>query len=214
MSIHKFMVRWPVVSAMFGLYLVGCFHMDSHQGSHFIWVDRLEAEAEDPRTFRLQAGDRIRISVWKQDELSGELRIRSDGRITMPVVGDVRVAGLTPSEAAGVVKGSLLDVVRDPAVAIDVIDVRPLSIGVLGEVERPGVYEIDRGSGVLHAIATAGGLTEYADHRRIFVIRNGNRNDIAEGGSVPIRFKYRMLVQGREPAAGFVLAPGDLVVVE
>lgn len=199
-----------------GLFLVlclvaGCSHFGSRGTERFVWIDDLEDIQRDPHAFRLQPGDTIRVDVWKQGDLSGNLRVRSDGRITVPLVGDVPVAGLTPQEAADVVSEALVRVVRNPTVVIGVVDVQPIRVGVLGEVESPGMYQIERGSGVLHALAMAGGLTEYADKQRIFLIRNGPDD---ETDSMPIRFCYQQLVEARGTAASFYLAPGDIVIVE
>ncbi len=188
-----------------------CAHIGGHKSERFVWVDALEDGVVDPGAFRLQPGDTIRVDVWKQADLSGNLRIRSDGRITVPLVGDVLVVGLTPQEAAAVVSEALVRVVRNPTVVVGVVDVRAVQVGVLGEVRSPGMYQLERGSGVLHAIAMAGGLTEYADDQRIFVIRKSPTRDEVE---LPIRFSYRMLIGSRGAASRFQLAPGDIVVVE
>jgi polysaccharide biosynthesis/export protein len=213
MQIERKIGRWRflwilALAAMLG----GCLTFERNRGGErFVWVELLEESDGDPHAFRLQPGDTIRVDVWKQNDLSGNLRVRSDGRITVPLVGDVLVAGLTPQEASAVVSEALVQVVRNPTVVIGVVEVRPIQVGVLGEVQNPGMYQLDRGSGVLHAIAMAGGLTEYADPQRIFVIRGG---PFAESEAPPIRFSYRMLIQSRGRAAQFVLSPGDIVVVE
>jgi polysaccharide biosynthesis/export protein len=209
MDIRRRIGRLASIALLVGS--VACVHLDSHQGDQYVWIDTLDEAHRDAHAFRLQPGDMIRVDVWQQGDLSGNVRVRSDGKITVPLVGDVLVAGQTPPEAAETVAAALTRIVRDPKVVIGVVDVRPVQIGVLGEVSNPGMYQVDRGSGVLHAIAMAGGLTEFADPQRIFVIRKAH---MGETDPVPIRFSYRMLVQARGAAADFVLAPGDIVVVE
>jgi polysaccharide biosynthesis/export protein len=164
--------------------------------------------------YRIAAGDVVGVRVWNQDSMSiDRVKVREDGRISMPFLQDVEVAGQTPTDLASRLQVKLKTYVVSPVVTVTVHERRPTRVSVLGEVAKPGQYELDRGSGVLAALAAAGGLSPYAHKDRIFVLRNAQR---ADGNPEParIRFDYATLTGGRRPAATFRLEPGDVVSVE
>lgn len=166
----------------------------------------------------LKSGDVVRLSVpGMEKELAGEnsqMTITADGNITVPYVGPLPVAGLTPAQAARQLNGRLNGIVVDPQARITVVEPRPPQVSVLGEVSRPNRYAIDYGDGVLQALAEAGGLTEFADPRKIFVLR---QEPGAAGEAAPplrVRFEYEDLVGGDEPSIDFQLRDGDVIVVQ
>jgi len=164
--------------------------------------------------YRFAVGDVLNVRVWNQDSMSlDRARVREDGKISMPFLQDVEVIGQTPNELANRLQVKLKTYVVSPVVTVTVLEQRPTRVSVLGEVARPGAYDLDRGAGVLAAIAAAGGLTAYAHQDRIFVLRNGFW---ADGNREParIRFRYTSLTRGLRPAATFRLEPGDVVTVE
>lgn len=184
------------VAALAALILGGCAGVDE-----YTWYDAAKTNGHQSE-FTIAPGDQLQVDVWQQEDLSGPVRVRSDGFITVPLVGDVGVAGKTPSQAAQVITQKVKNVVLDPRVAVMVVEARPLRIGVLGQVERPGFYELERGSGILQALAQAGGLSAFADASRIFVVT---------GHEKPVRFTFKELVSGR---AAYLLRPSDTVLVE
>ncbi|GAO03660.1 polysaccharide biosynthesis/export family protein [Anaeromyxobacter sp. PSR-1] len=162
--------------------------------------------------YRVARGDVIGIRVWNQDNMSVErTRVREDGRVSMPFLQDVPAAGSTPTELSQRIQTQLKTYVVNPVVTVTVVEMQPLRVSVTGEVMRPGVYEMDRGAGVLSALAAAGSFTEFAHRDRVFVLRHGP----APGDPVTrIRFEYDALVRADKRSAGFRLQPGDVVVVE
>lgn len=180
----------------------------------YIWVSSVPKTMITPDTSStITAGDVISVRVWNQDQNSVDrARVREDGRISMPFLNDVEVAGEEPAVVARRLETRLKAFINNPSVTVIVHERRPLRISVVGKVARPGVFELDRGSGLLHAIAAAGGLTPYADENAIFVVRTGYWADSA--APARIRFKYDDLRTGRAPAASFVLRGSDVVVVE
>jgi polysaccharide export outer membrane protein len=140
-------------------------------------------------------------------------RVREDGRISMPMLQDVEVAGMTPADLSRRLGAKLKTYVVNPVVTVSVVERRPVRVSVVGEVGRPGVYDLDHGAGVLHAIAAAGGLAQYAHRDRIYVLRKGYW---ADGNPAParIRFRWDALVRGERHAAAFALRGGDLLVIE
>jgi polysaccharide export outer membrane protein len=140
-------------------------------------------------------------------------RVREDGRISMPFLQDVDVAGQTPNELANRLQVKLKSLVVSPVVTVTLVERRPTRVSVVGEVAHPGQFDLDRGAGVLQALAAAGGLTAYAHRDRIFVLRYGYW---ADGNPEParIRFEWSNLIRGRRPSSTFRLEPGDVVTVE
>jgi polysaccharide export outer membrane protein len=181
----------------------------AHTAGAYVWVDSFPAPADTAATYRIRAGDLIAVRVWDHEEMSVRGRVRTDGRITLPLVDEVEVAGRSPEEVARAVEERLgqRKLVRDPRVTVLLEEPRPLSVAVLGEVARAGMYTLESGAGVAEALASAGGLTEFADRDRIFVIRRSP-------APVRVRFTYRALAEARGQAATFRLQPGDVVVAQ
>lgn len=161
--------------------------------------------------YRIAPGDVLAVRVWNQESMSNpHARVREDGKISVPFLQDVEVAGATPAEISQRLQTRLKTYVQNPVVTITVEELRPLRVSVLGLVARPGQYELERNAGVLSALAAAGGLTDFAHRDAIFVLRSG-----AEAkGPTRIRFRYSSLTGGERPAASFRLRAGDVVVAE
>jgi polysaccharide biosynthesis/export protein len=119
---------------------------------------------------------------------------------------------VTLADLAGRLQGRLKAYVVNPVVTVTLEELRPLRVSVLGEVGKPGVYDLDRGSGVLAALAAGGGLTDYAHRDRIYVLRYDHR--ASDPTPTRIRFRWDALSRGERAAATFLLRSGDLVVVE
>lgn len=166
----------------------------------------------------LKSGDVVRLTIpGMENELKGEvaeMTITADGNITVPYVGPLPVKGLTPAQAARQLNGRLNGIVVDPQARITVVEPRPPQVSVLGEVGRPDRYDINYGDGVLQALAEAGGLTEFANPGKIFVVRQ--EPGVAGEAAPPlrIRFEYEDLVGGEEVSIDFQLRDGDVIVVQ
>jgi polysaccharide export outer membrane protein len=151
----------------------------------------------------------VAVRVWDHDELSARGRVRADGKLTMPLLDDIDVEGKRTDEVARFMEQQLKqrNLVVSPRVSVVLEEPRPLSVAVLGEVARAGMYTLDHGAGVAEALASAGGLTEFARRDRIFVVRR-------TPAPVRIRFSYQALAEARGKAATFRLQPGDVVVAQ
>lgn len=180
----------------------GCLHLDP-----YVWVDDLPDEAYQPEPYRIRPGDNLNVSIWNQDELTRDVRVRADGNITLPLISDVYVAGLTPPDAADVIKRRLDGLVLNPAVAVAVREGHVPNVSVVGEVRTAGQFALAPDETVLHVIAKAGGLTEFAQPDAIFVVR---RNDKQQR----VRFSYDKLSRGNGRGLDFKLRDGDVIVVE
>jgi polysaccharide export outer membrane protein len=160
-----------------------------------------------PAEYIISSGDIVSIQVWDQPQMSAKVRVRSDGRISLPFVNDMEAEGKTPTKLASDIEATLKSVVLTPKVTVVVEDSKPPTISVIGEVAKPGLQSLERDSGVASALAAAGGFTNFAHRDRIYVIRGKPK-------AVRIHFTYKALTEGTGPASAFRLRPGDIVVVE
>lgn len=172
----------------------------------FVWVDDFKAPQTKPLPVLVAPGDLLQVRVFNQDQLGSRTRVREDGKITLPLVNDVDAAGLTPRALAVEIERRLKDLVKNSIVTISIEEKKPTTVLVVGEVVKPGAYSIDEMTGVLHALVSAGGLTQDASDDKIFVVRRG----------VParIRFRYEDLLAPSGKAKTFRLEVDDVVVVE
>jgi polysaccharide export outer membrane protein len=152
-------------------------------------------------------GDMLSIQVWDQAQMSGRMRVRSDGRVSLPLINDQDASGKTPAKLAADLEAALKSIVVNPKVTVVVEESRPLTVSVMGEVAKPGPLPFERNTGVAQALAAAGGLTNFAHKDRIFVVRTSPK-------PVRIRFTYEALTQSVGVASTFRLKPGDVVIVE
>src|SRR5262249_19370819 len=157
--------------------------------------------------YQIGAGDVLEIAGWKKPGLSRQVTVRPDGMISLPVVNDVPVAGLTPMELRDLLAKKLAEYVPSAVVSVIVNKVESYSISVVGSVAKPGKFTLTSPTTVLEAIAMAGGLNEFASRRSITVLRSDGK-----GASTGIPFNYNNAVSG-EASENLVLRAGDVVVV-
>lgn len=183
---------------------VSCAHVGP-----YVWVDdyAASAEGEGSGEYRIAPGDLLAVLVYREEGMSTHERVRQDGKLSIPLLHDVQAAGLTPRLLAEQIQTRLKEYINVPRVMVAVEEMRPLSVPVLGEVAHPGQFPLERGAGVLEALAAGGGLTEFAHRDRIFVLRRNST-------PVRIRFTFEALSHGQGRAAAFRLQAGDVVVVE
>ncbi len=172
---------------------------------HYVWVGDLPP-SQGSDAYVISAGDLLNVRVFNQENLSTHARVRTDGKIAVPLLGDVAVAGRTPSDVTGELQKRFKQYVVSPEVTITVEEIQPTAVSVLGEVSHPGNYTLAGSAGVLAALAAAGGLTEYASRSGIYVVRHSPPQDV--------RFTFASLTDAESRAATFRLRPGDVVVVE
>ena len=157
--------------------------------------------------YLIGADDILHISVWREQEMTTTVPVRPDGKISLPLIGEVEAAGLTPTALQQSITNKAEKFVTNPQVTVMVTDVRSKRVYVVGEVMRPGSYSMTPTMTALQAITAAGGLTPYANSRRIFVMRK-------EGGNATrVQFNYHAVVSGRDLNADIALKPGDTVIV-
>ncbi|MBI4169194.1 MAG: polysaccharide biosynthesis/export family protein [Acidobacteria bacterium] len=156
--------------------------------------------------YRIGPEDVLTIAIWKNEALSGEMPVRPDGMISLPLLNDVQAEGLTPMELRDALMRRLSEYMPTPEVSVIVKEVRSPKISILGEVAHPGRYDLKGRITVLDLLALAGGLTEFASRSRIVILRGDGP------GPARIRFNYSKAMQdgARENVE---LRPGDIVLV-
>ena len=173
----------------------------------YVWVESLPAQASaQADDLVIKDTDTVNVRVFNQEPLSTREHVRSDGKISIPVVGEIVARGKKPSLLAKEIEEKLKTVVVAPSVVVVIEQTAQFPVSVIGEVKNAGTFPMDPGATVLNALATAGGLSDYASSDRVFVVRKGK--------SPRIRFRYEDLRGGEEKAVNFSLQPGDVVVVE
>ncbi|HOQ59461.1 MAG TPA: polysaccharide biosynthesis/export family protein, partial [Vicinamibacterales bacterium] len=151
--------------------------------------------------------DVLGILVWREPELSGDVTVRPDGMITLPLVRDIRAAGLTPDELAERIQAAVREYVTDASVTVVVRQMNSRKAFITGEVARPGAYALTSSMTVMQLIAVAGGLNEFADGGKISIMR------VENGRTRALPFDYKNVANGRKAAQNILLRPGDTVVV-
>lgn len=166
----------------------------------------------DPRRgeYVIGAADRLSVVVWKNPDLSRDVTVRPDGTITIPLVGELPAAGLTPSQLREQIARQLARFVRDEGsvVTIAVVEVNSYTFTVSGAVEKPGVFTSKRYVTVLEAIQFAGGLSRFASPRETKLIRRGPKGTVR---IIPI--DYTAVLDGSQPDANLALMAGDQLFV-
>lgn len=156
--------------------------------------------------YLLQTGDKLRIEVYKDAQLSQSVQIRPDGKVTLPLVGDIAATGLTPIALRDQITTSLRDYVNNPVVTVIVVEGTAPTAYVVGEVNHPGLVTLQPEMTVLQALAVAGGLKDFADTKNIRVLRKKST------GTETISFNYKDAIKGTGSSMVY-LQPGDTVVV-
>ena len=161
-----------------------------------------------PADYRLAAGDKLRVEVYKDAQLSQSLQIRPDGKFTLPIVGDIVAVDLTPIQLRDRIATSLKEYVTNPVVTVIVVEASPTMVYVMGEVTTPGSIPMRGPMTVLQALAMAGGFKEFANTKDIRILRRAG-GILKTEQTIP--FNYNDAIKGK--GAPVFLMPGDMVVV-
>jgi polysaccharide biosynthesis/export protein len=170
-------------------------------------VDAAQKAATQDPNYIIGPQDVLDISVWKENELTRTVPVRPDGKISMPLLNDVRAAGLTPNQLAAQITTSLKKFVTDPQVTVIVTQINSQRVYILGEVTRTGAYPLLPGMTVLQALSSAGGFTQFANRKKIYMFRMEN------GKQVKYPFDYKAVINGKQTEENVELKAGDTIVV-
>lgn len=169
-------------------------------------IDVRSSSTDDPN-YLIGPQDVLDISIWKEPDLTRTVPVRPDGQISLPLLNDVQAGGLTPNQLAAEITERLKKYITDPQVTVIVTAINSQRIYVLGEVTRAGAYLLLPGMTVLQALSTAGGFTQFAKVKNIYVLRQEN------GKQVKYPFNYKDVVNGKKPQQNTLLKAGDTIVV-
>lgn len=164
------------------------------------------------KEFLLGPEDVLEVTVWRNQDLSRTVVVRPDGKISLPLIGDVQASGLNSSQVAGKIAARLTEFKENPNVSVSLKEVNSYFIFVLGEVLKPGKYPLKSYATVLQGVSMAGGFTIYASKNRMQVIRT-HTNDDGKENQIRIPVPYNELVSGKGEIENFVLKSGDTIVV-
>jgi polysaccharide biosynthesis/export protein len=152
--------------------------------------------------------DVLAINVWKEPDISHAVPVRSDGKISLPLVGEVQAAGLTPLKLERDIASRLKNFIAEPDVTVIVQQINSQKFNILGFVNKPGSYVLTNSATVLDAIALAGGFRDFAKQKSVYVLRQNS-----DGSQTRISFNYKEVIQGRGASQNIKLQPRDTVVV-
>ncbi len=169
----------------------------------YVWASSLTPTVEK-NDAAIGPNDIVNVRVFREDTFSTREHVRPDGKISVPVVGEVMVRGRKPDEVAKEIEGRLKNMLKEPNVTLVLEQPAQITVSVTGEVRQGGTFQLEPGTNVLHAVASAGGLNDYADGDKIFLVRKKEAQRI--------RFRYSDLRSG--VTTNITLQSGDLIVVE
>ncbi|MGC1870118.1 MAG: polysaccharide biosynthesis/export family protein [Acidobacteriaceae bacterium] len=158
--------------------------------------------------YRIGADDVLTVNVWHEPEVSRNVPVRPDGKISLPLVGDVQAAGLTPTQLKTELEARFSKFLTNPDVSVIVAEIRSQRINVLGQVLRPGTYALIPPMNVIDAVATAGGLREFAKPNKMYVLRT-----LPTGQVERIKVQYNNVLKGKRGSEDVTLQTRDTVVV-
>ena len=186
--------------------------------SSLVWAQAAQAPAQSPDaaaapkphddTFVIGNDDVLAINVWKEPDISRSIPVRSDGKISLPLAGELQAAGRTPLKLEQDIAARLKNYIAEPEVTVIVQQINSQKFNILGQVNRPGSYPLTNSPTVLDAIAVAGGFRDFAKQKSIYILRQN-----ANGGESRLSFNYKDVVKGRNPAQNIALQPRDTIVV-
>jgi len=160
--------------------------------------------AVDPTTYVIGVQDQIYVRVWREPDFTAPYAVRPDGKITIPLIGDVQAGGLTPERLAAQLKQGLSDYINNPDVTVTVTQVNSKKYFVTGEIYHAGEFPLAVPTRVFDALSNAGGFREFANKKKIVIIRGAER----------LKFNYIDILRGKNLEQNILLQNGDTIVVE
>ena len=166
-----------------------------------------EAGAAAPAEYVIGSDDVLHISVWKEPELSGQVAVRPDGKVSLALLNDIQAAGKTPTKLAADISEQLKQYVTDPRVTVTVVAMTSRRIFLMGQVGRAGAFPMLPNMTLMQALASAGGFSQLAHVKKMYMLRTEN------GKQTRMPINYKALISGTSPELNIVLKPGDTIVV-
>ncbi len=171
-------------------------------------VARQGSSQVDNKTYVIGENDVLDVDVWKEKEISRTIPVRPDGKISLPLIGEIQASGMTPLQLQEDIAQRLKSFLANPEVTVIVSDPRSHHFNIVGQVAKPGTYPLSQSMTVLDAIAAAGGFRDFAKETKIYVLRA-----VPSRNQERLPFNYKDAIKGRKPENNVVLKPGDTIVV-
>jgi polysaccharide export outer membrane protein len=152
--------------------------------------------------------DLLAISVWKEPDLTKDVPVRSDGKISLPLVGEMQATGRTPLQLERDITAKLTNFITAPEVTVIVKQVNSRKFNMLGEFNKAGSYPLTAATTIMDAIAMAGGFKDFAKKSGVYILRKG-----PDGQEIRINFNYKDFIKGKNPSQNIRLEPNDTIIV-
>jgi polysaccharide biosynthesis/export protein len=171
-------------------------------------------EAADPlhkahdSTFIIGNDDVLAVSVWKETELSRSVPVRSDGKISLPLIGELQASGRTPLQLENDISAKLKNYITAPEVTVIVEQINSKKFNVMGQVSKPGAYPLGQPLTIMDAIALAGGFRDFAKTKDVYILRQR-----PDGSEYRIPFNYKEFIKGKNPAQNVRVEPRDTIII-
>lgn len=178
----------------------------SQQDKDAVLTEKIQGEvAADSDSYIIGPEDTLNIYVWREESLSKTIPVRMDGKISLPLVDDVKASGLTPLQLKEILVLKLKDFVDNPNVYVTVIEANSFKVYVSGQVKNPGVHRLRSETSFIQLITMAGGFTDWADQKNILIIRR------EKGAEIRLTANYKKIIEGK--ASDFAIKRGDTVII-
>jgi polysaccharide export outer membrane protein len=223
MAISSRRCRTPLISVLMTLAFSTCVWSQEAISSNkvaapeaYTTTDKAKSDAEVPpisdkahdNNFVIGTGDVLMINVWKETEISRSVPVRSDGRISLPLAGEIQAAGQTPRQLEVEIAKRLQKYYSEPEVTVIVQEINSQKFNILGQVVKPGSYPLTNSPTILDAIALAGGFRDFAKKKSIYILRQG-----PDGVQSRVPFNYKHVINGKGAEQNVALQPRDTIVV-
>jgi polysaccharide export outer membrane protein len=173
-------------------------------------LSKKEAQAEvavEGDQYVIGPEDILYIHVWKEEALTRTVPVRMDGKISLPLIQEVKAAGLTPLQLKEVLMRKFKEFIENPIVSVTVVEVNSYKVYVMGQVKTPGVHRLRSETTVTQIIVMAGGFTEWANQKKIVIVRK------EDGREKRIKVNYKKIMDSGNPNSDVILKAGDTIVV-
>jgi len=190
------------------VFLIGVAMVFSQDDKEVLKKKQAQAEvAADSDKYVIGSEDVLYIHVWKEEHLSRQVPVRMDGKISLPLIDEIKAAGLTPLQLKEALTQRLKEFVENPNVSVIVMEANSFKVYVSGQVKNPGVIRLRSETTILQLMSMVGGFTDWANQKKILIIRNEN------GKEKRIIVNYKKIVKGQDPSANIILKSGDSIIV-
>jgi polysaccharide export outer membrane protein len=173
-------------------------------------LSKKEAQAEvvaDSDQYVIGSEDVLYIHVWKEESVTRTIPVRMDGKISLPLIQEIKAAGLTPLQLKEVLATRFKEFIENPIVSVTVMEANSCKVYVMGQVKNPGVYRLRSETAVVQIIPLAGGFTEWANQKKILIIRK------EDGKEKRIKVNYKKIMDGKDLSSNIILKAGDTIII-